>query len=550
MFGVPSLDEWNEGNEDNMSTILNCLCPACGGGNATTICLPTKVPFFREIIVMALSCPDCNFKNSEVSFGGEIQVKGVRSTLTVSSRADLNRQVIKSDSCSIHIPSLEFEIPPITQRGAVTTVEGVLKKAAEGLQEGQAQRAVQDISLFSAIQKVIDSLMAMAGEGDEDDDSPFPYELVVDDPAGNSYVESFSAPGTDPALSTAHYTRTANQDMSIGLQPTAQAIADGAIDDSNPMHKRTEPSALVDEEDRADKLGREEVMSFPTDCPSCRKATTTNMCVTNIPHFKEIIIMSLDCEHCAYKSNEIKGGGAIPKFGTKVTLAVTGPDDFGREVLKSDTAGLSIPELELELEEGSLDGLYTTVEGLLNKLVKNMTEANPFAAGDSSKKHHTNNDAEGGKFTEDSLHVKYEKFLSRLSKLAEGKWDTDFHIEINDPLSNSFVGPPPSVAARLAIEAEKVSSTAPYDDYVDPGLTIVEYTRSQDQDDILGISDLKTENYAGDEVADYGTDKATDLSDRLTNVHKRGPDHPNVFGKPEVEDDDTEYGNDSVVWAT
>ena len=121
------------------------------------------------------------------------------------------------------------------------------------------------------------------------------------------------------------------------------------------------------------------------------------MCVTNIPHFKEIIIMSLDCEHCGYKSNEIKGGGAIPKFGTKVMLAVTGPDDFGREVLKSDTAGLSIPELELELEEGSLDGLYSTVEGLLNKLVKNMTEANPFAAGDSSKKHHTNNDAEGGK---------------------------------------------------------------------------------------------------------------------------------------------------------
>lgn len=25
-------------------------------------------------------------------------------------------------------------------------------------------------------------------------------------------------------------------------------------------------------------------------------------------------------------------------------------------------------------------------------------------------------------FTEDSLHVKYDKFLSRLSKLAEGKW--------------------------------------------------------------------------------------------------------------------------------
>ena len=92
------------------------------------------------------------------------------------------------------------------------------------------------------------------------------------------------------------------------------------------------------------------------------------MCVTNIPHFKEIIIMSLDCEHCGYKSNEIKGGGAIPKFGTKVILNVQGPQDFGREVLKSDTAGLEIPELELELEEGSLDGLYSTVEGLLKKV--------------------------------------------------------------------------------------------------------------------------------------------------------------------------------------
>ena len=42
-----SLDEWNEGDETSMSTILNCMCPACYEGNATTICLPTKVPFFR-----------------------------------------------------------------------------------------------------------------------------------------------------------------------------------------------------------------------------------------------------------------------------------------------------------------------------------------------------------------------------------------------------------------------------------------------------------------------------------------------------------------------
>jgi len=28
--------------------------------------------------VMAFSCPDCHYRNSEVTFGGEIQQKGVR----------------------------------------------------------------------------------------------------------------------------------------------------------------------------------------------------------------------------------------------------------------------------------------------------------------------------------------------------------------------------------------------------------------------------------------------------------------------------------------
>ena len=101
-------------------------------------------------------------------------------------------------------------------------------------------------------------------------------------------------------------------------------------------------------------------------------------------------------------------------------MTVSDAEDFGREVLKSDTAGIAIPELELELEEGSLDGVYSTVEGLLKKLVSNMEAANPFASGDSSKKHHVGNDAEGGKFGEQSLSQKYDTFMARLRTLSEG----------------------------------------------------------------------------------------------------------------------------------
>lgn len=83
-------------------------------------------------------------------------------------------------------------------------------------------------------------------------------------------------------------------------------------------------------------------------------------------------------------------------------------------------------------------------------------------------------------------------------------------------------------------------------------MKITEYQRSTEQDEILGISDMKTEGYAkgGEEAEGHGTDKMVDLPDRIQHKHERGPDHPNVFGKPEVEGDQTGYGKDSKVWRT
>jgi hypothetical protein len=41
---------------------------------------------------MTLNCPDCGLKNTEVSFGGELQRQGVKVELEVE-RKDLDRQV-------------------------------------------------------------------------------------------------------------------------------------------------------------------------------------------------------------------------------------------------------------------------------------------------------------------------------------------------------------------------------------------------------------------------------------------------------------------------
>ena len=42
---------------------------------------------------------------------------------------------------------------------------------------------------------------------------------VIDDPCGNSFVESTEAPSVDPQLAVEHYTRTQEQDLQLGIQP-------------------------------------------------------------------------------------------------------------------------------------------------------------------------------------------------------------------------------------------------------------------------------------------------------------------------------------------
>ena len=69
------------------------------------------------------------------------------------------------------------------------------------------------------------------------------------------------------------------------------------------------------------------------------------MCITYIPNFKEVFIMYLTCEECGYRSNEIKGGGGIPRFEPNITLRVKTKDYLAREVLNYDMAGIWIPIL-------------------------------------------------------------------------------------------------------------------------------------------------------------------------------------------------------------
>ena len=278
--------------------------------------------------------------------------------------------------------------------------------------------------------------------------------------------------------------------------------------------------------------------------------------------------MSMLCESCGFKSNEIKGGGGIPKYGSTITLTCTTPDDLAREVLKSDTAGLAIPELDLELEEGGLDGLYTTIEGLILKVRDRLESSNPFGTGDSNRKHHLHSD--GGDYSgERPIYEKYQEFLNKLTLMSQGDL-LPCTIVISDPLSNSFVGPIPKDAIALSMQAEQDGNRSCYDNYVDANMTIQEYTRTFEQNELLGLNDMKTENYIATTTSTgttdtsaaittaaatttpdqyYGTDQMEELPDRIRRVDIRGPDHPHDVGKAPVEHDTTIMGPGSLNYA-
>lgn len=578
MVSLPVGEAWKEGNEDDLNIIQNCYCPNCQASAATTTMLPTRIPNFREVIVMSLFCEECNFRNSEISFGGEIQVKGERITFTLTSPDDLNRQMVKSDSAILSIPSLELEFP---KRGGISTIEGFLRQAANNLEELQPERLkLGDLDNFYRCSRVISQLRRLAGEDEQKDDHDddnrggegesndkksgqeeetkalFPFDIVLDDPAGNSFLENPHAPKPDPHIKTEKYFRTPTQDMSLGLQPSQQAIEEGFIDDNKPDHKNmvnAAPGSHTFEKvapEKTDNFAKQEVLKFPTTCAHCYQPAETSVFLTDIPHFKEVIIMSLLCDNCGFKSNEIKGGGAIPKFGTKITLRVDKQEDLEREVLKSDTAGIAIPELDLELEEGGLDGLYTTVEGLLNKMHERLLQANPFGSGDAARKQHIGND--GGGFSSPSPNnSRYLAFLQKLKACANGQ-TFPFSVIISDPLSNSFIGPIPADAVALSLQAEREGSNKCYDNYEDPQMEIQEYERTHEQNEVLGLNDMKTENYSQgfkDLQQYYGTDTMEELPDRIRRADIRGPDHPHEVGKAPVDQDTTVMGSKSANFA-
>ena len=67
---------------------------------------------------------------------------------------------------------------------------------------------------------------------------------------------------------------------------------------------------------------------------------------------QEVVIMSNACDKCGYRSSDIKAGGEVSEKGCHLTLDVSEQDDLRRDVIKAESASISIPEADLEVTTG------------------------------------------------------------------------------------------------------------------------------------------------------------------------------------------------------
>ncbi|KAF8586435.1 zf-ZPR1-domain-containing protein [Ramaria rubella] len=457
----PEETEKNEDQDDDRPMQeVDSLCMSCGEQGVTRMLL-TSIPFFREVIVMSFRCEYCGNQNNEIQAAGTIRDQGTLYTAKILDRKDLNRQLVKSQYCTVLIPEYELTIP--AHRGQLTTVEGLLRDTMKDLSIGQPLRKIQDEAAYDKIQHMLDAFQDILGHEDDDEieeageakieaeEQPMsPFTIQLDDPAGDSFIEFYESM-SDPKWNVRQYTRTKEHNIFLGL---AQVDEDAANADAKTKIKaakdpRKEPMALVDE------IEAEEIFVFPGVCSSCALPLDTLMKKVVIPYFKDILIMSTNCENCGYKDNEVKSGSAISDKGQKITLKVEDRDDLSRDILKSETCGLHIPEIDLLLQPGTLGGRFTTVEGILEQVYEELSE----------------------KVFSDSIDKGDNAFVVFLTKLKKVKAaEMPFTLILDDPLANSYL--------------QSLYAPDP-----DPNMEFESYNRTWQQNEELGLNDMVTEGY-------------------------------------------------------
>ncbi|KAI4172051.1 MAG: hypothetical protein LQ343_003798 [Gyalolechia ehrenbergii] len=452
-------------DEPKVVETIESLCISCEENGETRLLL-TKIPYFREIILMSFSCPYCGFSNTEVQSAGQIRERGTKFTLKVTDLEDMDRQIIKSDTAVFRLEDLDVEMP--AGHGQLTNIEGILNLILGDLEAGQRRRKKEEPELWEKIDAIVQPLLKMTLNQN------FPFTITLDDPSGNSWIEP-SSMDKDSKYQKVEYPRTAEQNESLGLGEAPDETNGHHTTDEFPppspngltahvvpqIPSTTSPSDDTTTLEDVDILAGQNY-SLPTACPGCTHPAHLNLQLLKIPYFKEIVVSAVMCLHCNYRSSDVKTGGEVPAKGKKIFLDVREPEDLRRDILKSETCCVKIEEIGVEVTPGTMGGRFTTVEGLLTQ-IRDDLKSTVFDVGDEEE--------DGGDSMPEDKRKAWEIFFNKIDEAIQG--ELQYTILLEDPLANSYV--------------QNFQAPEP-----EPKIREEEYLRSEEVDEELGISDMRT----------------------------------------------------------
>ena len=170
--------------------------------------------------------------------------------------------------------------------------------------------------------------------------------------------------------------------------------------------------------------------------------------------------MSFRCEHCGTSNNEIQSAGTIRRVsghlyfflvltsfdsaeGTLYTAKILDRADLNRQIVRSASCEILIPELDLTLPPTSR-GQLTTVEGLIRDVVGDLSMDQPLR-----------------RIQDEEGHKKIQDLIDKMKKILGEEGDDDevedeaaakhikaaelqipmppFTVKLDDPAGNSFV---------------------------------------------------------------------------------------------------------------
>ncbi len=157
---------------------LSIHCPSCGSTKFQVSSLLYNVPYFNEIAMFTMKCPDCNFSHNDV-FSAE-ERPPLRWTLVVDRPALLKTRVIRSGSGTIRFPEFGIDIEPgPTAESYISNVEGVLFRTRPVVEA--AIRFTEVAKEKERGQEILDMIIAaIKGE--------FTFTMIIEDPMGMSGI--------------------------------------------------------------------------------------------------------------------------------------------------------------------------------------------------------------------------------------------------------------------------------------------------------------------------------------------------------------------------